>query len=714
MRLNTEHYFQEQIQELIIGLKEGLEISFYANPFYDWYQMKEIRLGLENKVDVRKYADVKIDYFTMRQIRKGLQIGIDLYPVYRSGYSAQVLRQLRRAYRNHIDLIPYVKAGYDYLQLEEIAAMLNDHEDVDYYLKMGLSGAQLSEIRLGLDAGINIAEYTDKKYNWMQMRELRLGLEKGINVSLYQNQYYDYKQMYEIRQGLEHNLDVTQYAKLRFSEEDMHNYRLFMIQNTVQSGEDMNDLYFGAMESQRLINGMDDSEENEFQIKVTDDRMHVCIKLLPVRKSDPVYDKIVADLNERGITAGIQNKELHDMIDKKNYGEWVEIATGKEATDGQDGFYEYEVDLNAKGIPTVLPDGSVDYSDVHDFQFVNQDTLIAVYHPATNGIYGYRVDGAMSVPSRGNEKQLVIGEGVRVEDNKYYASVKGRVQLVDNCLSVSHIYQHDGDYTSAMGNLKFDGDVVIKGNVESGVRICASGDIVIEKNVADTYLESDKNITIKRGVCARNKGMIKAKGSIKGSFFETANLMADGDIQANYILNSNVVSLSVVRVTGRKGYIIGGWIQALLGIETHNLGNKAYMETRVELGIGKAITEKMSQMKVDVENSENQRKYYEQKMGDMERAYSEDELEKFPMYRLVQELIEGKKNEIQRQRDDIAKIREKNKNMLGTNQLTVYGTIFPNVSIIMNGWLRRTEDESRNVTFKLDNNKVVSSNDKDD
>lgn len=54
--LNLEQFTKHQLEEIFKGLKENLDITWYAKPDFDFVQMQEIRKGLKNKVDVSIYA----------------------------------------------------------------------------------------------------------------------------------------------------------------------------------------------------------------------------------------------------------------------------------------------------------------------------------------------------------------------------------------------------------------------------------------------------------------------------------------------------------------------------------------------------------------------------------------------------------------------------------------------------------------------------------
>ena len=60
------------------GLREELDVSWYANPEFDKYQMCEIYNGLKGGIDVSVFANPKFDAKQMKQIRGGLEEGIDV------------------------------------------------------------------------------------------------------------------------------------------------------------------------------------------------------------------------------------------------------------------------------------------------------------------------------------------------------------------------------------------------------------------------------------------------------------------------------------------------------------------------------------------------------------------------------------------------------------------------------------------------------------
>jgi 5-methylcytosine-specific restriction endonuclease McrBC regulatory subunit McrC len=57
---------------ILFGLKEGLDVSIYAKPEFNYSQMDEILFGLKEGLDVSKYAKPDLPYYHMREMRNAM------------------------------------------------------------------------------------------------------------------------------------------------------------------------------------------------------------------------------------------------------------------------------------------------------------------------------------------------------------------------------------------------------------------------------------------------------------------------------------------------------------------------------------------------------------------------------------------------------------------------------------------------------------------
>lgn len=57
------------MEEIRLGLFEGLDVSVYAKPKYNSDQIEQIRLGLKNGIDVNSYSNPRIKWEEMQRTR---------------------------------------------------------------------------------------------------------------------------------------------------------------------------------------------------------------------------------------------------------------------------------------------------------------------------------------------------------------------------------------------------------------------------------------------------------------------------------------------------------------------------------------------------------------------------------------------------------------------------------------------------------------------
>lgn len=543
-------YMKEQHQEILLGKEEGLDVSLYSNPEFNWLQMEQIRMGIKDKVDVARYADPSFSYETMKQIRL-------------SFYSS-------------IDLMPYVERGFVDDELEQIRLALEDNLPIDTWLTDDMYVQQIYEIRIGLYEELDVSIYATSHYNWMQMKEIRLGLEKKLKVSFYTNFLFSHWQMKEIRLGLEAGLDVTSYAKLIFSGTDMKQKREKLLAEkttkhttSTKSGIDI-----------------DAFVKKDFSILVENDG-NKAFAYIPWFPGNRVTETDIYDaLEKRGIVIGIKDDVITDMIKKRRMNEKILIAEGTPAETGKNGWYEFFVRLDLPRIPAPLPDGGVDYVNIEAFEMVDEGQKIAVYHPAEKGIDGQNIFGEVLHANKGLEKKPLKGEGFKIAPDgvTYLARINGKFEYINGRIIISNMVIVNEDVTAVTGKLEVDGSVYVIGSVYSGGSIEATGDIIVEHNVETAKLVAGGNVMIKKGSCSKHDCFIDAKGEVSGSFFESANINADGNVKANYIMNSDINTMRKVIVSGSKGVLLGGKIRAVMGVDTYNLGNSSHIKTFLEVG----------------------------------------------------------------------------------------------------------------------------------
>lgn len=202
------------------------------------------------------------------------------------------------------------------------------------------------------------------------------------------------------------------------------------------------------------------------------------------------------------------------MLREKQFAKEVVVAKGKEPIDGEDAHFCYYFKKEVNPKPKVLADGTVDYKNMELFEFIKKDTLVAEYFPATAGTFGYDVTGQMISPKHGKELPALRVIGVRVSEDKkkYYADIDGIIEWHEgeNKLEIRNLYTVPGNVDAATGNIRFNGDVNIMGNVTSGFSVQAAGNIVIDGHCEASQIEAGGDVIIRKGCQGKGLGKIIA------------------------------------------------------------------------------------------------------------------------------------------------------------------------------------------------------------
>lgn len=620
-------FLAPQMKEIRKGLERKVDVSKYSDVKYDWYQMREIRKGLEKRLDISVYANPEYKYTTMRAIRKGLEEGISLAPYAKKGFGGKLLFEIGRGIRMNHDITSYLKDGYDEEQLKEINDAFEAGVNLLPYLRKSFHGVQLHEIILGLQENLDVRSYVNPELNWFQMREIRQGLKDGLDVSVYAKPCFSKMQMEIIRKGLMEGLDVSEYAKEYYEPEQMEE-----ILEKLRQSENIFDSEMDKLLSESKVEESEEEEElsesagDDYLLDscvfVSEDKMSASVdfslasEVLSERLSQMDVADVIRLLKHQDVKQGIIRKNIVDMLKNKQFNEKITVAEGKEPADGEDAYFSYYFKKEVNPKPKVLADGTVDYKNMELFEFVKRDTLVAEYFPATMGAFGYDVTGCMLSPKRGKELPALRVSGVRISEDKkkYYADMDGIIEWheEDNKLEVRNLYTVPGDVDASTGNIRFNGDVNIMGNVTSGFSVQAAGNIVIDGHCEASRIEAGGDIIIRKGCQGKGLGKIIAGKSIVGQFFESANLDAGKDVEATYLLNCQLKAKGKLLVEGRKGVIIGGKTCAKLGVSCNGIGNIAEIATVISVGIDKEdmaayqeVQKQIDQLDAELQTCEN-------------------------------------------------------------------------------------------------------------
>ncbi|MGO4543902.1 DUF342 domain-containing protein [Paenibacillus sp. 2TAB23] len=303
-------------------------------------------------------------------------------------------------------------------------------------------------------------------------------------------------------------------------------------------------------------------------------------------------DELERFLRSKGIVYGLRTEVLNQIgTNPLAYcKEQTLIAQGEPPLPGKDGYVKLVQDLNKSSkAPAELEDGKVDFKEVVQLKNVKRGQLIAERFDPTPGPMGKTVTGE-DIPSKtGKSVRFKVGKNVVLNDQQtaMYSAIDGMVSLTDKeKINVFPVYEVNGDVDYSVGNIDFVGTVVIRGNVLSGFRIKASGDIRVIGGVEGAEIESEGSIEITGGILGGNKGFVKAARNVRSSFIQDSNVLAGEEVLVSQsIMHSHVKAGKNVICSGAKGLIVGGLVQAGDMVSARTVGNSMSTATTIEVGV---------------------------------------------------------------------------------------------------------------------------------
>jgi len=315
-------------------------------------------------------------------------------------------------------------------------------------------------------------------------------------------------------------------------------------------------------------------------------------------------EQLESFLRNRGVVYGIHGDVLESIASnpKAFYYSQTVVATGQPPIDGKDGMIRLIYDLDSdERRPVQHEDGTVDFKELSKIRNVKKGQLIAERTPAERGIPGKSVTGGVLPAKDGKEARFRIGKNVVVnaEQTAMYAAIDGMVAKTEReKINVFPVYEVNGDVDYKTGNIDFVGTVVIRGNVLTGFRVKAGGDIRVIGGVEGAEIEAEGSVEISGGIMAGGKGYVKAGRNVRCSFIQDANVFANEDIIVSQsIMHSNIRASRNVICFGSKGLIVGGSIQAGERVKARTIGNTLSTATTIEVGVTPELRGELAELK---------------------------------------------------------------------------------------------------------------------
>lgn len=335
-------------------------------------------------------------------------------------------------------------------------------------------------------------------------------------------------------------------------------------------------------------------------------------------------DNIVSEFIHSKVKFGVLEEHIDQFLKSRQYCTDIVLAKGLEPIQGSSAqvIYHFNTDRNAK--PKVNQDGSVDFHKLDIISSVSKGDMLATLQPVNYGKSGIDVMGSPIKPNKVNNTVLKYGKNIHLSEDgcTMYSDVAGHVQLEGDKVFVSDTYEVPADVDASTGDINYEGNVHIKGNVITGFSVTAKGDIEVDGVVEGAILIAEGQIILKRGIQGMNRGKLIAKSNIIAKFIESSEVKAGGYVSAEAALHSKISATGDILVDGRNGSVTGGELRSGTMISLKTAGSTMGTHTLLEVGIDPALIDEYHELEKQIDTMEIEKEKLSQVVNILGRKVS--------------------------------------------------------------------------------------------
>lgn len=328
-------------------------------------------------------------------------------------------------------------------------------------------------------------------------------------------------------------------------------------------------------------------------------------------------DMVYRALSEQNISYGLQTALLDRMAhDRDRYFNLFLVAKGTPAFDGRNGNI---VDNFPRALQRTLDTneyGQVDYSTLNLICNVDEGQEICRLIRPTEGEPGRTVTDQEIPAKSGRAVPLPKGRNTEISEDgeSLIASISGHVEFINSCFQVKPVMDIDGDVDFSTGNIKFVGDVNIKGDVLSGFTVKSMGNVYVGGVVeAGCTVEAGGDLTVVQGILGDGTTVIRAGRCLFSKYIENVTILVRENLQADCIVNSKIYCDGEVIIRSGRGSILGGQVWAAKRVSAGAIGARSEVKTSISLGgmpcdtlEQTLVQQKLTRLKAEMERLEAQ------------------------------------------------------------------------------------------------------------
>jgi uncharacterized protein len=327
-------------------------------------------------------------------------------------------------------------------------------------------------------------------------------------------------------------------------------------------------------------------------LSVADGNLTASILFTPRVPIDGITsDDVLGGLQNAGIkvTPGLEKRaaELTTLLASgRTPSEPVVVARGKPPFPGRDGFFE-PTSLVSSGNATQADHAN--FYEQNRIVTVNSGDPIGTLHAPEPPRTGEDVYGAV-IPASAHLKEARLGRNVHLGDDgtTVIATCGGLVRHDPLSVSVEDIVELHGDVDFNSGNIHSTSDVLVRGSVLDCFSVESRKSVEIGGNIQAADVKADQNITVRGGICGKDRGKVTCGGELEARFCSSIHIASTGNVRiAKEAINCTIQTQGFLDI--RRGSLIGGRTHARNGAEIATLGSEAGIKTHIGVGMDPGV-----------------------------------------------------------------------------------------------------------------------------
>ncbi len=215
-------------------------------------------------------------------------------------------------------------------------------------------------------------------------------------------------------------------------------------------------------------------------------------------------DRILGLLLQKNILIGHRPDMIKKWLkDPSKWSEGVVAAEGRPMFPGRNTEFKMVVDSSKnQRIASTGSKETVKHHGFIDLRTVHAGQMIMEVLPRTFGVAGTNLKGENIPAVDGIDEKLALGKNIIAPGDQRYilATCDGLVEYVHPAISVTPLYVINGDVDLKTGSIKFNGSVIVKGNVREGMTVEAAEHIQVMGIVTESTLIAGKSIEVRGNV----------------------------------------------------------------------------------------------------------------------------------------------------------------------------------------------------------------------